>query len=171
MSLKNTYPEVVLFFFSCHLLVDLFIATIKWLFIDLLMSHLPNYIWLVDDDEDDLMLMQRAFRQVDPALQLRTFCDGNELLSQLQQTPVSPRLILLDLNMVHTGGFDALASLRAEGDYEQLPIVVLTTSSNPADRAKSERLGANGFHTKPDTFADLTLLARQLVGQWLPATA
>lgn len=115
------------------------------------------------------MLMQAALLNVVPGLDICIMADGDELLPRLQEAQRSPRLILLDLNMPHIGGFEALATLRSENKYGQLPVVVLTTSSNPADRRKSEALGANGFHTKPATFVALTQLARQLVGQWLGA--
>jgi len=128
-------------------------------------------IWLVDDDEDDLVLMQAAFGQVVPEVLIKRLQDGDDLLTRLETTATMPNLVLLDLNMARTGGFDALSSLRASRRFEQLPIVVLTTSTNPLDRKKSSSLGANDYHTKPDSYAELTILALKLVQQWLPQSA
>ena len=113
------------------------------------------------------MLMQTALQSIAPDVEIKTLLDGEDLLPQLHTTEL-PNLVLLDLNMARTGGFEALVNLRSTGQYGRLPIVVLTTSSNPADRLRSEVLGANDFHTKPDNFRDLSQLARLLINQWLP---
>ncbi|MBO0931706.1 response regulator [Fibrella aquatilis] len=130
----------------------------------------PPCVWLVDDDDEDLLLMRAAFNSVDPRIEIRTMADGEDLLPQLQDTRPFPHLILIDLNMIYLNGFDALAQVRALPQFGHLPVVVLTTSNNPADRQKSTALGANDFHTKPDSFPDLTQLARDLTRQWLPET-
>jgi DNA-binding response OmpR family regulator len=132
------------------------------------MSTPSNCIWLVDDDEDDLMLMQAAFQNVAPDVHIKTLHDGEELLPELQGTAASPSLILLDLNMARISGFEALANLRSAGPYNYLPIVMLTTSSNPADKVHSKELGASDYCTKPSNFHDLSALARDLIRQWLP---
>ena len=127
-------------------------------------------VWLVDDDDEDLLLMRAAFNSVDPRIEIKTMSDGEELVPQLQDTRPFPHLILIDLNMIFVNGFDALAQVRALPQFGHLPVVVLTTSNNPADRQKSAALGANDFYTKPDSFSDLTQLARDLTRQWLPET-
>ncbi|MBO0937004.1 response regulator [Fibrella sp. HMF5335] len=125
-------------------------------------------VWLVDDDDEDLLLMRAAFNSVDPGIEIRTMADGDELLPQLQRTQPFPDLILIDLNMIYVDGFEALRQVRALSQFSHLPVVVLTTSSNVADRQKSTALGADDFHTKPDSFTDLAQLARDLTRQWLP---
>jgi CheY-like chemotaxis protein len=127
-------------------------------------------VWLVDDDDEDLLLMKAAFKSVAPGIEIKTLDDGEELVLQLQRTTPVPNLILIDLNMIHTNGFEALAQVRALDQFKALPVVVLTTSSNPADRQKSDMLGANDFHTKPDSFPDLAHLARELTRRWMPET-
>lgn len=124
-------------------------------------------IWLVDDDEDDLHLIQQAFYRAAPDLAIKALQDGDEVLAQLLSSPELPGLIMLDLNMTRTGGFQVLEAVRSDERYKQLPIVVLTTSTNPADQSRSKSLGANDFYSKPDQFDALTQLCQQLVRHWL----
>ncbi|MEZ0610656.1 response regulator [Fibrella sp. WM1] len=124
-------------------------------------------IWLVDDDEDDLQLIRAAFYRAAPDLAIKALQDGDEVLAQLLSSPELPSLIMLDLNMTRTGGFQVLEAMRSDERYNQLPIVVLTTSTNPADKSRSQSLGASDFYSKPDQFDALTQLCQQLVRHWL----
>jgi CheY-like chemotaxis protein len=131
------------------------------------MAFPTQSVWLVDDDEDDLFLMQTALQRAAPSLTIKTLQDGDELLPELVRSAMLPELILLDLNMARMGGLQALSLLRTDVRYDKLPVVVMTTSTNPADRIQSETLGANDFYSKPDQFEYLTQLCRQVVGRWL----
>ena len=77
------------------------------------MNTLPGSVWLVDDDEDDLILMQTAFNCINDRLTIKTLLDGEELLPHLQETSDSPRLIVLDLNMRRMGGLKTLEVVRS----------------------------------------------------------
>jgi CheY-like chemotaxis protein len=131
------------------------------------MNTVSGSVWLVDDDEDDLMLMQTAFNCMDARLTIKTLLDGEELLPHLQEASDSPRLVVLDLNMCRMGGLKTLEVVRSIDKYSQLPVVVLTTSSNPADERNSVALGASDYHIKPSSFDELRVLANQLIRQWV----
>ncbi|WP_266368097.1 response regulator [Tellurirhabdus rosea] len=127
----------------------------------------PPCVWIVDDDEEDVLLIRAAFETAAPHVLLRTLFDGEDLLPQLEATPAQPGLILLDLNMRRMGGMEALRWIRASEGYNHLPVVMMTTSSSPADRSRSATLGANDYHTKPESFHDLIQLVARLTHQWL----
>ncbi|WP_245565035.1 response regulator [Spirosoma spitsbergense] len=74
------------------------------------MNTLSGSVWLVDDDEDDLMLMQTAFNRMDARLTIKTLLDGEELLPHLQETSEWPKLVVLDLNMCRMGGAESTGS-------------------------------------------------------------
>ncbi|WP_018619912.1 response regulator [Spirosoma luteum] len=131
------------------------------------MNTLSGSIWLVDDDEDDLVLMKAAFHCMADRITIKALHDGEELLPHLQETSDSPNLIVMDLNMNRMGGLQALEIVRSVGKYSHLPVVMLTTSSNPADKRNSVALGANDYHIKPASFNELTVLANQLIRQWV----
>ncbi len=131
------------------------------------MNTSSGSVWLVDDDEDDLMLMQTAFNCLDARLTIKTLLDGEELVPHLQETSDSPRLVVLDLNMRRMGGLKTLQVVRSIAKYSQLPVVVVTTSSNPADKRNSVAFGANDYYTKPASFDELTGLANLLIQRWV----
>lgn len=123
-------------------------------------------VWIVDDDPDDQLLFGLTWQKVAPQVQLTVLSDGEELLPALKSSTDPPNLVLLDLNMQRMNGFDTLALVRTQNDYQQLPIVVLTTSNDPIDHQQALKLGANDFVTKPATTSAITTLVNQLVSKW-----
>jgi CheY-like chemotaxis protein len=123
-------------------------------------------VWVVDDDADDQFLIEEAFKAVIFPLTIKQLMDGDELLSQLQEAPSLPKLILLDLNMPLKNGFDVLKELRSIPAYQKLPVVVLTTSESEDHKQKSLALGANDFLTKPTSLQAVIRILRRLVAEW-----
>ena len=123
-------------------------------------------VWVVDDDEDDQLFIRSAFLTGQPAINVLTINDGDELLSKLSECTELPRLILMDVNMPGKNGFDALKELRSVAAFADLPVVMLTTSSNEADRKRSLALGANQFLTKPSAQQQLRDLTQELSRKW-----
>ncbi|ARK12506.1 response regulator [Fibrivirga algicola] len=123
-------------------------------------------VWVVDDDPDDLYLVQLAFQRVLPALSIRLLSDGESLLSGLKQAATLPSLVLLDLNMTPSNGFEILQHLRSLAHGQAIPVVVFTTSDAADDRNRALAMGANGFQTKPDSIGDIGQLLLKLNVEW-----
>ncbi len=123
-------------------------------------------VWVVDDDEDDQMLIHSAFGKA--SINVLALNDGDELLPQLEliEFDERPRLILLDINMTRQNGFETLKALRSTPGFADLPVVMLTTSSDAADRKRCLELGADAFLTKPLNYDQLATLTRQLTQTW-----
>ena len=81
--------------------------------------------------------------------------------------PASPSLILLDLNLCGQNGCDLLKRLRSDDRFAALPVVIFTTSDDPADLAHSYSCGANGYVVKPGTFDELVHCTADLCRYWL----
>lgn len=124
-------------------------------------------VFLVDDDEDDVFLLQRVFAQHSPICLLEPLADGEHLLKALSQARMLPRLILLDLNMPVMGGLEALRLIRRQPRYDAISIVILTTSDQDADQHRAAEWGANGFLTKPSTLEGLNQMVLRLRMNWL----
>ena len=123
-------------------------------------------VWIVDDDEDDQLLIGSAFFQGEPSVKVLALNDGDELLPLLAQSDQLPLLILLDVNMPRKNGFETLKELRSVVNFADLPVVMLTTSSNEEDRKRSLALGANHFLTKPLSYERLRKLVQELSREW-----
>ncbi len=125
-----------------------------------------QWVILVDDDEDDRFLAQQAFKLWNSKYVLQALQSGQELFRFLEESLTLPTLILLDLNMPLTSGFEVLERLRAQQQYSSVRIIILTTSDLEADRRQARLLGANNFFTKPPNIEQLAKMITQLEHDW-----
>ncbi len=115
-------------------------------------------ILLVDDDEVDVMNVQRAFRKNNILNPLFIANNGLEALDLLrgnngkQAIPDERRLVLLDLNMPKMGGIEFLRVVRADPKLRSLTVIVLTTSDDERDKVEAYNLNVAGYLVKPVTF-------------------
>ena len=132
-------------------------------------------ILMADDDEEDRELTRDALKASHLANRIRFVADGQELMDYLRRdgsyggdADAAPRpgIILLDLNMPKKDGREALAEIKADESLRQIPVVVLTTSSDEADVLRSYDLGVNSFITKPVTFASLVNVMSAWTKYW-----
>ncbi len=132
-------------------------------------------ILLADDDPDDRILAAEALRQARMVNDLRFVEDGQELLDYLQrkgkfadpnESP-KPGLILLDLNMPKIDGLSALRVIKEDENLRQIPVVVMTTSSNPEDIDAAYGDGVAGFVTKPVSFNELVDVMATVGKYWV----
>jgi CheY-like chemotaxis protein len=75
-----------------------------------------------------------------------------------------PDLVFLDLNMPEMDGFQVLMDMKADGDLQSIPVIVLSTSFREADRDRAFELGATSYITKPSSFAALIAAVRSAYG-------
>ncbi|MFB2969183.1 response regulator [Aerosakkonema sp. BLCC-F183] len=114
---------------------------------------------LVDDDDVDVMTVQRALQKNNITNRLYVAANGLEALAMLRDNdkpPIVPpmrRLILLDLNMPKMGGIEFLRELRADSELGKIPVIVLTTSNEAKDKVDAYRLNVAGYIVKPVTFS------------------
>jgi len=113
-------------------------------------------ILLVEDDEVDVMNVQRAFERNHLTNALYVAGNGLEALELLRGNtiPKERRLILLDLNMPKMNGIEFLEELRADPDLAKTPVVVLTTSNDDQDKIDAYNLNVAGYLLKPVTFSN-----------------
>jgi CheY-like chemotaxis protein len=119
-------------------------------------------ILLADDDENDVLIMQRAFKMAQIANPLVIARNGEEVISILSggnghqddKVPV-PAVLLLDLKMPRKNGFEVLAWIRQQPSLNRLIVVVMTSSREYVDVRKAYDLHANSFIVKRSNI-DLT---------------
>lgn len=111
-------------------------------------------ILLVEDSPEDFETTQRAFRRSGLKNPIFRCSDGDEALDFLHRKgdfADSPRpgVILLDLNLPGTDGREVLADIKADPNLQQIPVIVLTTSSDDRDIDACYRAGASSYIQKP----------------------
>lgn len=119
-----------------------------------------RYILLVEDNPDDEELTLLSLRKNNLAHQIVVVRDGVEAIDYLfgngqyagRDLSQVPTVILLDLKLPKLDGLGVLKRLRADERTCNLPVVVLTSSSQDADVIASYNLGANSYVRKPVEF-------------------
>jgi CheY-like chemotaxis protein len=111
-------------------------------------------VLIVDDDLGDVLLIQEALEQAGHSKAIHVANDGQEAVTFLRRTgkyadAPRPDVVLLDLNMPRKNGQQVLAEIKSDPHLRVIPIIVLTTSQNPADVLDSYMLHANAYVTKP----------------------
>lgn len=130
-------------------------------------------ILLVEDDEVDVMNVQRAFKKNNISNPLFIARSGLDALQMLQpqdgKPPVVPskrRLILLDLNMPKMNGLEFLSQLRSDPQLMATPVIVLTTSDEDRDKVEAYNLNVAGYILKPVTFSKFADVITTLNNYW-----
>src|SRR5215467_13710039 len=131
-------------------------------------------ILLVEDDPNDVLLIQRAFQKAGLHNSLKVVRNGDEALEYLsgensyadRDSFPLPFLVLLDLKMPGTDGFEVLNWIRNCASLKRLLIVVLTSSNLQADVDKAYELGANSYLVKPVEFDDMVNLIQRFEAYW-----
>ena len=116
-------------------------------------------ILLVEDDDLDVMNVQRAFKKNNILNPL--YVAGNGLALEMLRgvdgappdVPEERRLILLDLNMPKMNGIEFLRELRTDPALGLIPVIVLTTSGEDRDKVEAYQMNVAGYILKPVTLA------------------
>lgn len=131
-------------------------------------------VLIVDDDEDDVFLMCSAIdsRAGNYPFQIsrkvaHDGVAGIEIAKALVGTDAAPDLMLLDLNMPRLDGLGVLATVRQTPELRHLPIVVITTASDPDTHDAATALGANAVVTKPRSAAAFDRIIDEVFDTWL----
>lgn len=127
-------------------------------------------ILLVDDNPHDVILLRLACRRVGIIDPIRLVKNGLEAVRYLKGEGIytdrhaypAPTLMLLDLRMPHTSGFEVLRWVRQQPWLDHLVVVVMTGSLETADVQKAYDLGANSYLLKPSKFSDLVKITQAL---------
>jgi CheY-like chemotaxis protein len=132
------------------------------------MSERPLNILLVEDDEVDVMNVQRAFERNHLKSALYVAGNGLEALAMLrgQDVPKDRRLVLLDLNMPKMNGIEFLEALRGDPELASTPVVVLTTSNDYQDKLDAYNFNVAGYLLKPVTFSSFSERIATLDKYW-----
>jgi CheY-like chemotaxis protein len=132
-------------------------------------------ILLVEDNSDDEQLTLRALKKNNIGNKVVVARNGVEALDYLfgagayagRDLNLMPQVVLLDLKLPKIDGLEVLQRVRKDDRTRLLPIVILTSSNEEADRINGYGLGANSYVRKPVDFNQFMEAVRQLGLYWL----
>lgn len=137
------------------------------------MENTPKHIeiLLVEDSPTDVLIAREALAEAKLYNTIHVADDGVEAMDFLYRrgkfaTAPRPDLILLDLNLPRKGGREVLTEIKADEDLKNIPVVVLTTSSDEGDILKSYDLHANCYVIKPVEFPNFVRAVQSIQQFW-----
>ncbi|MFD2513731.1 response regulator [Pontibacter locisalis] len=121
------------------------------------MTENVTNILLVEDDYLDIMNVERELKKINIEHPIHVARNGREALNMLrgegtEKISPAPSVILLDINMPKMNGLEFLEELRREPEFIHIPVFIMTTSNEEADRMAAQRLNVSGYIEKPLTF-------------------
>ena len=122
---------------------------------------MPVQILLIDDDVDDQLIFCEIIEEISPGLECISASNGLEGLNRLAGMDPGPTMIFLDLNMPFISGWECLDRIRKDERTSRIPVIIMTTSDNQADRQRALGLGARAFVTKTADLPALRLIIRK----------
>lgn len=123
------------------------------------------FMLIADDDEDDIYLLDSAFKESRLKVKVDFVQNGLEVLTYLDKITDNnplPDLIVLDLNMPLLSGRDTLLRLKEDLRYKSIPVVILTTSISEKEKAHCLEMGAALYLFKSPGFDKIVSTARYL---------
>ena len=136
---------------------------------------LSKLILLVEDNPDDEILTLRALKKANVANRIDVVRDGAEALDFVfgvknyagRDLNDMPQLILLDLKLPKVSGLQVLERIRADERTKRIPVVILTSSTEPVDIKSGYDLHVNSFVSKPVNFQEFSEVVQKLGLYWL----
>jgi two-component system, response regulator len=111
------------------------------------------YLLMLEDDEDDRHITETFFAANNFRYELKFLTNSDDVMPFLEEcqakTSSLPRVILLDKNAPVSGGMEVLKSIKSHPAFKIIPVVMISSSSHPAEINESYRLGVNSYITKP----------------------
>jgi len=129
-------------------------------------------ILLVEDNPDDILLAEMAFKKNNLESKPVIARDGVEALDYLfgdssRCEAYPPHLILLDLKLPRVNGLEVLKRIRSDKKTRLIPVVILSSSSEEKDMLECYQCGANSYIRKPVNFEQFIEAIKQLKLYWL----
>jgi len=139
------------------------------------MKKYYSTILVVDDDPNDLIFIERAFRAIGVKDPIHTVTGGEEAIAYMmgegkfsdRRLYAYPTFITTDLKMPGADGFSVLEHLKNNPEWAVIPTVVLTASQDLDDIKKAYMLGASSYHVKPSSPDALRQQLKVLHDYWI----
>lgn len=139
-----------------------------------MVENLKQSLLIIEDSDEDFEAMGRMMRQASFSIPIYRCIDGDDALDFLHHTGEytniavlqRPAMILLDLNLPGTDGREVLQHIKHDRNLQTIPVVILSTSSNPKDIEICYRYGVNSYIVKPINTCKFKKAVETLINYW-----
>jgi len=120
---------------------------------------MPRSVLVVDDEPNIVLSLEFLMKQA--GYEVRVATDGETALRAVEQRP--PDLVLLDVMIPNRDGFDVCQTIRANPDWKDIHIIMLTAKGRDIEREKGLALGADDYITKPFSTREVLERVREVL--------
>ena len=129
-------------------------------------------ILLVEDSPADTRLFKEAFKESSFKNEIYSVKDSNDATNFLNRqkkyiNAPKPDIILLDVNVPPTGGFDILKKVRKNHTLKLIPVIIISASRDDKDMLCAYQYHANAFIVKPDDYDAFIKFSDSLGDFWI----
>lgn len=126
-------------------------------------SQVRHHVLIVEDNESDVFLMERAISAKKLPLYVHVVKDGDQAVrffNDVDRDPSKPcpDLVILDINLPRRPGDDVLKHMRRSSRCADAHVIAVSTSDSPRDRRLMAQLGADQYFHKPSDFDEFMKL-------------
>lgn len=123
------------------------------------MNQPIQHIYLADDDSDDRAFFSDALNEIPIDTSIEEFSNGVDLMAHLLNgDKTKPNAIFLDLKMPMMDGFECLSDIRDLNLFDDVPVIIYSTSFHEKDVERLKNMGATLYLKKPSSFNQLKTL-------------
>ena len=139
-------------------------------------GHVLPVILLAEDNEDDVFFFNRSLGRIGVTNPVQVVHNGEEALAylkglvftQIGQKYPMPSLCVFDIKMPRLTGLEVLQQLRNDPAFDDLSIIVWSTSTYSKEQDLANQLGAKAYLVKPTAPGELDATFQSIIHQWLP---
>ena len=129
-------------------------------------------ILLVEDNPADTRLFKEAFKESsfrNEFYSVKNSNEANDFLNRQEKYTDAPKpdIILLDINVPPTGGFDVLKKVKTNNKLKLTPVIIISASRNDMDMLCAYEYHANAFIVKPSDYDSFIKLSDSLGNFWI----
>ena len=124
---------------------------------------MPLTILYVDDDSEDLAIFQEALNDINENIRFIPLKSAHDALALLNRQISLPNLIFVDINMPVMDGKEFLKNLKTDKRFQNIPVIMYTTSRQQKEKDECKGLGAHDFITKTSTYPELIQRLRTVI--------
>lgn len=126
-------------------------------------------ILYVEDNEDYVGFVKKAISRISDNMELHTINSGNKALDFFTHNGSyqKPAMILLDIDLPGINGIELVKRIRSEKEMAFTPVIMFSTSDNPADVKAAYENGANAYVVKPSSLNPLVNSLKSMCDFWL----
>ena len=126
-------------------------------------NGLPFTILVVDDDEDDRIIIDEAFKEIGYESEVKKFLEGQSLLKYLEQVDASvyPSLIVLDNSLPGLNVEGLVSNIKHDERFKTIPVIVYSGTVSQAKKQELQKYGVDAVIEKGTTMQDVVNVAQK----------